>query len=109
MNHTTMALFIVGLAFALQPAVASGQERGDPETGLTFAQEVCADCHGVRKGYEPSPEPFAPTFEAIANSPGMSELALSVFLRTPHATMPNLVLSDTEVADVVSYITSLKD
>ncbi|MGF1622067.1 MAG: c-type cytochrome [Rhodomicrobiaceae bacterium] len=108
MNHSSMGIFIVGLAFALQPAIASGQERGDPEKGLTFAQEVCADCHGVRKGYEPSQEPFAPTFEAIANSPGMSELALSVFLRTPHATMPNLVLTETEIVDVVSYIVSLK-
>lgn len=109
MNHSLMRVFIVILALALQASVASGQERGDPEKGLEFAQEVCAECHGVRKGYEPSQEPFAPTFEAIANSPGMSELALSVFLRTPHATMPNLVLSEAEIANVISYIVSLKN
>lgn len=88
---------------------AMSQDIGDPESGRELAEKVCAACHGINKGYEPSPEPFAPTFQAIANTPGMSPIAISVFLQTPHATMPNLVLTREEIADLAAYITSLKD
>lgn len=96
------------LAFAGMTAAAA-QESGDAERGHRFAEKVCAECHGIEKGYQPSPEPFAPTFEAVAKSPGMSAMALSVFLQTPHATMPNLVLSAGERADIIAYITSLRN
>jgi len=89
--------------------VASAQNGGDPAKGLELAEEVCAACHGIGNDYEPSPEPFAPSFEAIANTPGMTGLALAVFLQTPHATMPNLVLSGDEIANVSAYILSLKE
>jgi mono/diheme cytochrome c family protein len=97
------------LLLALVSAAPSqAQGDGDPVAGHDFAAKICAQCHGIEKGYQPSPEPFAPTFEAIANTPGMSPMALSVFLQTPHATMPNLVLTATERANIIAYITSLK-
>jgi mono/diheme cytochrome c family protein len=90
-------------------AGARAQDGGDVARGHEFALKVCAECHGIEKGYQPSPEAFAPTFEAVAKSPGMSPMALSVFLRTPHATMPNFILSANERADIIAYITSLKN
>jgi hypothetical protein len=51
----------------------------------------------------------APTFRAIANTPGMTALALTVFLRTPHRSMPNLVIADSDRDNVVAYILSLRD
>jgi mono/diheme cytochrome c family protein len=100
---------IVALLLALISATPSqAQGDGDPLVGHDFAGKICAECHGIEKGYQPSPEPFAPTFEAIANTPGMSPMALSVFLQTPHATMPNLVLTEAERANIIAYITSLK-
>jgi hypothetical protein len=51
----------------------------------------------------------APTFRAIANTPGMTALALNVFLRTPHRSMPNLVISDGDRDNVIAYILSLRD
>jgi mono/diheme cytochrome c family protein len=97
------------LLLALVSATPSqAQDHGDALVGHDFVGKVCAECHGVEKGYQPSPEPFAPTFEAIANTPGMSPMALSVFLQTPHATMPNLVFTATERAHIIAYITSLK-
>lgn len=104
MRHMAAGLFLT-LAGA---AAAQAQENGDPERGHDFAKKICAECHGIEKGYQPSTEPFAPTFEAVAKAPGMSPLAMSVFLQTPHATMPNLVLTATERADIIAYIASLK-
>ena len=39
--------------------------------------------------------------------PSMSELAIKVFLRTPHPTMPNIILSPEEIDSVTAYIRSL--
>lgn len=103
---------IIVLALALlsagAQALANAQTRGDAEKGYRFAKGVCAECHATGKNESDSPNRAAPNFSAIAQSPGMSEIALSVFLRTPHATMPNLVLSVDEMTDVIAYIGSLK-
>jgi hypothetical protein len=49
-----------------------------------------------------------PTFQAIAQQPSTTSMALRVFLQTPHAQMPNLVLNTGETDDIVAYILSLK-
>ncbi len=109
MNGFMRNLAAGGMALAALTGTAFAEDVGSVEKGHRFAQKVCAACHGVEKGYQPSKEPFAPTFEAIAKTPGMTQTALSIFLHTPHSTMPNLVLNDDELADVIAYITSLKD
>jgi hypothetical protein len=48
------------------------------------------------------------TFEVIAKTPGMTGMALSVWLTTPHRNMPHLILSAQERDDVIAYITSLR-
>lgn len=81
---------------------------GDPVAGYMIATESCAACHVVADGVVP---PFVfdvPSFFAIANDPAVTALAIKVFLRTPHARMPNLILKDTEGDDVASYILSLR-
>jgi hypothetical protein len=52
--------------------------------------------------------PGPATFETIANTPGMTALALSVWLTTPHREMPHLILSAQEREDIIAYITSLR-
>lgn len=99
--------FLALAAGPLAGSSAAAQEVGDPREGLAFAQKVCAECHGVAPGQlVPA---AAPTFRAIANTPGMTALALTVFLRTPHRDMPNLVLSDSDRDNVIAYILSLRD
>ena len=101
---------LVGLlALMVGPAAGStaAQEVGDARKGLAFAQKVCAECHGVAPGQLVLAA--APTFRAIANTPGMTALALTVFLRTPHRNMPNLVISDSDRDNVIAYILSLRD
>jgi len=99
------ALVLSLLAFA---GAGRAQEIGDTTQGHEFAKTLCAICHGVEPGATSSPRPPAPTFERIAAEPGMTATALYVVLQTPHQTMPDLVLTQTEKDDVIAYILSLK-
>jgi hypothetical protein len=49
-----------------------------------------------------------PAFRDVANASTTTPLALRVFLSTSHPTMPNIVLSKTEIDDIVAYIMSLR-
>jgi mono/diheme cytochrome c family protein len=105
--HMDVARLLAAVALVAGVSVAGAQEVGDARRGLRYAQRVCAECHGVAPG-QPIPA-AAPTFRAIANTPGMTAMALKVFFRTPHRTMPNLVLSDDERDDLIAYILSLRE
>jgi len=87
---------------------AAAREYGDPVRGLTFAKKTCAECHAVRAEDLLSPVSEATTFEEVANTPGMTRIALTAFLQTPHATMPNLVIEPQDMDDVIAYILTLK-
>ena len=102
---------IILLSFLLLAGGAAGAQAqtGDAKKGRAFAEKVCAECHAIVPDQLQSKEPDAPSFQAIANSPGISWIALSVVLRTPHQAMPNLVLSSEEQANVIAYILSLKN
>ena len=103
-----LAISLICLALL---AAATGrlqaQEEGDLRKGRVLAREVCAACHAIDKG-PPSPNADAPTFEAIATSPGMSGRALAVALRRAHRTMPNFVIEGDELTNIIVYILSLK-
>lgn len=86
---------------------AGAQEAPVKERGLVLAREVCFACHAILAS-DPITTAPPPSFRAIAESSGMSEAALGVFLRSPHINMPNLVLSAAEIRDVAAYIMSLK-
>jgi mono/diheme cytochrome c family protein len=49
-----------------------------------------------------------PSFLEVAAHPATTALSLRVFLQTPHATMPNLMLTPEETDDVISYILTLR-
>ena len=102
------ALVIVSLPlFAGLPSSAEAQ-TGDPGAGAAYAQQVCAKCHAIdRTGI--SPELTAPIFKDVANTPGMTETALTVWLRTSHPTMPNIIVEPADMDNVIAYILSLKD
>src|SRR5260370_38406743 len=92
--------------------VAAGlvQAQDVPERlkGATLAQQICAECHAVQAGQPRSPNGQAPTFETVAKSPGMTAIALTAILRTSHRTMPNIVLADDDLRNVIAYIMTLK-
>jgi mono/diheme cytochrome c family protein len=106
--------FIVAAAgvatFAMMGA-ASGtyaQSAGDAAKGRAFAQRICTECHNIEKGQRPSPNGLAPNFETIARTPGLTAIALTATLRTSHRTMPNIIIPDDDLRNVVAYVLSLQ-
>jgi cytochrome c len=87
---------------------ARAQETGSVSQGLVTAEERCAGCHGIARGADYSPTFGAPTFEQIALTPGMTAIALSATLKTSHRTMPNLMMSSDDLANITAYILSLR-
>jgi mono/diheme cytochrome c family protein len=83
-------------------------QDADIEAGAAYAGEVCAACHAVLANEQISPLPQAPTFQSVADTPGMTELALSVWLQSSHPTMPNIILKQDDLRNVVAYIRSLE-
>lgn len=102
-----------GVLAIAAPLVASAQDNlsgGDLAAGRAFALKTCTPCHLVSPDQlSPRRAATAPTFQAIANTRGMTASALHAFLATPHPTMPNLILAPQEARDVIAYIVSLRD
>ena len=88
---------------------AEAIDIGDARRGLAYARNVCAECHNVLRSDAPSSNPLAPPFKKIANTPGMSITALTVWSRTSHPTMPNLIIEPNDMDDLIAYILNLKD
>jgi len=84
------------------------QEMGDARNGAELAQGICAECHAITSTPARSPNAKAPSFASVVRTPGMTEMALRVWLQSPHPTMPNLLLSDQQKDDVIAYLMTLK-
>lgn len=89
------------------PAAMAQPLPGDPAAGLELAREQCRECHYVERNWADLQVMFAPDFVDIAAS-DHTEVSLKVFFRTPHQTMPNIILTDRERDDIIAYILSLK-
>jgi mono/diheme cytochrome c family protein len=76
--------------------------------GFAYAQQVCSGCHAIEAGDMISPNPSARSFDAIANTPGMTSIALNAWLRTPHPSMPNFIIEQDRIDDLAAYIETLK-
>ena len=103
-----MRFAIAAATLGFMTWTVSAQEGGDKVRGQALAEKLCAECHATASSQRHSPVPGLADFETIANTPGMSALALSVWLTTPHREMPHLILSIQERNDIVAYITSLR-
>ncbi|MEM7400255.1 MAG: c-type cytochrome [Pseudomonadota bacterium] len=101
----SMVVLVAVLGFGL-----SGDAHAqDPDiaAGKAYAEDVCAQCHAVLANYDASPNLAATPFQQIAQAPGMTEIALSVWLQSSHPTMPNIILNQDEMRNVIGYIRSL--
>jgi mono/diheme cytochrome c family protein len=88
---------------------AGGAARGQNiDAGKRFAQTSCSGCHRIDGEAPKTTSDEVPSFAAIARMKSTTEMSLAAFLMTPHANMPNLVLSRTEIRDVSAYILSLR-
>lgn len=85
----------------------------DGQRGRQLALSLCASCHLVDAN-QPTvllPGPPAPSFEAIANTGGLTPEALRARLRAHQAfapDKPSMLVSDDQIAPITAYIMSLK-
>src|SRR5437016_385838 len=107
MKHVIAAAALVAISIASYDTHA--QSAGDLTAGVAMARQVCSECHAVVKGQGRSPNSRSPTFVELANAPGMTAMALTVALTTPHAGMPMFVLTVDQRANIIAYILSLKE
>jgi mono/diheme cytochrome c family protein len=103
-----MRRVIFSLAFAAFSGTSAfaAEDVGDPQAGFEYAQSVCSGCHGISA--EDSPLPKATRFREVADRPGMTGTALRVWMETYHPTMPNIVVDQNDMLNVIAYILSLK-
>ena len=102
------ALMCCLFAFSIPVGMGHAQDYGSVAAGQRLAQDICMDCHSIEPGNSLSPHFMAPSFQIVADTPGMNALALSVFFRTPHETMPNFIFKEDQQADLIAYILSLQ-
>ena len=95
-------------ALAANAAGADENLPGNPNRGAELARELCAACHFVEKGDRGVSAAGAPAFQDVANDPAITAISLGVFFRSPHETMPNLILSQAETDNAIAYILSLR-
>jgi len=108
MHRTALALVALAstASLGLCPGPAAAQSL--VERGRAVAERVCAECNPVGSAATGRPRQGPASFEAIANTPGMTAMALTIWLETPHRDMPHILLEPQERDAVVAYITSLK-
>jgi mono/diheme cytochrome c family protein len=95
-------LSVILLAGVLSAPAAQAQSVRE---GEMLARSVCSPCHVVASGFGGGE---GPAFAAVAAMPSTTGLALTAFLQTSHGRMPNISLSRDDIANLASYILSLK-
>ncbi len=98
-TRLSLPLLPLLLGLAAAPAFAA-----DVASGQRIAERWCAACHMISPGQSQS-SPDAPTFAGVAGKYESKDLRL--FLTTPYPRMPNMTLSQPEIADLVAYIRTL--
>jgi mono/diheme cytochrome c family protein len=107
--HGVIACALTSLALcAAGVGVGDAQEPGNAARGRLSAGDLCADCHRTEPGAGHSPSATAPPFAEVAKTKGMTAMALNVWLRTSHPTMPNIMLRPDTADDIITYILSLR-
>jgi mono/diheme cytochrome c family protein len=81
---------------------------GNAKRGEQIAEEWCVACHKIAPGALRFDKNRPASFQEIADTPGMGELALKVFFQTPHKQMPNFSITDDVRNHLIAYITGLK-
>ncbi len=113
------ALAFIAVSVAAPAAEAQTKmNEANAQEGRSLALLACTGCHIVTPDQPFKPIrtglPRPPDFKDIANRPDVSAASLQHHLETlpavpENAHMPNLVLSNEEVRDVVAFIISLRE
>ena len=105
-------LFLPALSLFLLTALAGTPQAqalmGDRDAGYALAKKTCAECHRIGREEKTQKLYPATSFQEIADRPQSTEMSLRVFLKSPHRDMPDLILTETEIDNVVAYILGLR-
>ena len=105
MTKSRMIFAFLGLT-GFVPAASA--QSADPALGRRLAETVCSACHQIDAASpDPGASSNAPSFVDISRMPSTNELAIKVFLRSSHPTMPNIILTPEEIDSVAAYIVGL--
>lgn len=107
MNALKIVMVFAGI-FALGAAPVRAEEFGSPAKGLEYARAVCAECHAVERSVAQSPNRDAPSFVTVAETRGMTAMAIRAWLQSAHPTMPNLLVKTEDRDNLIAYILGLK-
>ncbi|MET0276781.1 MAG: c-type cytochrome [Pseudorhodoplanes sp.] len=102
----SLPLAILLPTFAVAQPIATDQQ-GSVEAGRALVEAWCAECHATGSKVVAGKR-AGPDFVEIASRASTTPLALNVFLRSSHETMPNVIVARGEADDIVAYILSLK-
>ena len=101
-NGYAVAIIILYSALAAGSDAQAAAARGE-----ALAQSWCSQCHALKPD-QSSANPAAPRFSDVAAEPSITEYSLRAFFKTPHPTMPNIMLKADDMNDIISYILSMK-
>lgn len=109
MRYTAFSVLSISLftAGVTTPDGVVAQSAKSHSLGRQVAIDLCSSCHRVSEG-QPLPSQDVASFFAIANVPSTTVLSLTVFLRSNHKGMPNLIISESDTDKIIEYILSLK-
>lgn len=104
----------IALLAAAAAPLAACQTTSEPAAVMdpdppAFVEAACGGCHAVEPPFL-SPNPQAPSFEAIANRPGLSEDTLGDWLANAH-NYPEVMdfdLTRPQVDQIASYMVTLR-
>ena len=95
--------------FALLISTTIQAQDAAVQRGRAFAQANCARCHAIGPAGN-SPLPKAPPFRTLHQRYPVEDLAeaLAEGIKTAHPAMPEFVLDETQINDLIAYLKSLE-
>jgi len=91
------------------PAAAPSPAAADADAVPDYVTAICGECHAVRDNAV-SPNPQAPGFADIANSPGLTHDTLVTFLSDAHnyPMQMDVDLVDEDIEVIADYMLTLR-
>jgi mono/diheme cytochrome c family protein len=90
-------------------AIAGAISKPDPRHGKELAEKLCTNCHLVGGAEQQYANTDVPSFREIGNATGQTAGAITAHIILPKHPMPQIPLTKSELADLASYILSLRD
>ncbi len=109
MRVLATTLLAAALCSAALAAPALAQDVGNPTRGKALAEQMCGDCHEVGPKDKEGGKATAPSFHQVANTSGMTGMAISAWFYSEHPSMPNLIIKPDKSDDIIAYILTLRE